>query len=47
MPDYLERSYIPFMKAAWKVQNQTKPMPQPHILVIDHPIPRTSSFSEH
>jgi hypothetical protein len=36
MPDYINRSYIPFMKAVWKVQNHDKSIPQPPILVVDH-----------
>lgn len=36
MPDYIQRSYIPFMKAVWQVQNQDKSISQPPILVHDH-----------
>ncbi|CAF5162694.1 unnamed protein product, partial [Rotaria sp. Silwood1] len=32
MPDYISRSYIPFMKAVWDVQNKNKSIPQPPIL---------------
>ncbi|CAF4522864.1 unnamed protein product [Rotaria sp. Silwood1] len=36
MPNYISRSYIPFMKAVWDVQNKNKSIPQPPILVADH-----------
>ncbi|UJR20353.1 hypothetical protein I4U23_023484 [Adineta vaga] len=36
MPDYIKRSYRPFMKAVWKVYNPDQIVPQPPILVADH-----------
>ncbi|CAF4391543.1 unnamed protein product, partial [Rotaria sordida] len=36
MPDYINRSYVPFVKAVWNVQNQDESIPQPPILVADH-----------
>ncbi|CAF4757778.1 unnamed protein product, partial [Rotaria sp. Silwood2] len=33
MPDYISRSYVPFMKAVWNVQYVNKSIPQSPILV--------------
>jgi hypothetical protein len=47
MPDYMKRSYVPFMKAVWNVQNQDKSIPHPPILVADHGNRRASSVNEY
>ncbi|CAF1100600.1 unnamed protein product [Adineta steineri] len=46
MPDYIKRSYKPFMKAVWKIQNPDQTSLQPPILVTDHGKRRTSSVYE-
>ncbi|CAF4126074.1 unnamed protein product, partial [Adineta steineri] len=46
MPDYIKRSYKPFMKAVWRIQNPDQTNLQPPILVTDHGKRRTSSVYE-
>ncbi|CAF1016710.1 unnamed protein product [Adineta ricciae] len=47
MPDYIKRSYRPFMKAVWKVHHPDDAIPQPPILVIDHGKSRTVSVDDY
>lgn len=46
MPDYITRSYVPFMKAVWRVQNPDQFMTQPPILVADHERNETCTSSD-
>lgn len=47
MPDYIKRSYRPFMKAVWKVHHPDDAIPQPPILVTDHGKSRTVSVDDY